>query len=183
MARRCAVRAHAAPGRTFTTRSMVADRLGIAHYVLDYESRFRDRRDRPVRRRICAWPHARPLLAVQPGREVHRPDRLRPRARRAIASPPAIMCAASSPTAGPSFTRAPTRGATRAIFSTARPRDQLDFLRFPLGDLPKSEVRKIAADLGLEVAAKPDSQDICFVPDGDYAGLGQAAPPRDGSAR
>jgi tRNA-specific 2-thiouridylase len=49
--------------------------------------------------------------------------------------------------------------------------DQLDFLRFPLGDLPKPEVRRIAAELGLEVAAKPDSQDICFVPDGDYAGL------------
>jgi tRNA-specific 2-thiouridylase len=49
--------------------------------------------------------------------------------------------------------------------------EQLDFLRFPLGDLPKHDVRTIAADLALEVAAKPDSQDICFVPDGDYAGL------------
>ena len=53
----------------------------------------------------------------------------------------------------------------------ARPPAQLDFLRFPLGDLPKAEVRAIAAGLGLEVAAKPDSQDICFVPDGDYAAL------------
>ena len=44
-------------------------------------------------------------------------------------------------------------------------------MRFPLGDLPKDEVRRIAADVGLEVAAKPDSQDICFVPDGNYAGL------------
>jgi tRNA-specific 2-thiouridylase len=49
--------------------------------------------------------------------------------------------------------------------------EQLDFLRFPLGDLPKDEVRRIAAELELEVAAKPDSQDICFVPDGDYASL------------
>jgi len=49
--------------------------------------------------------------------------------------------------------------------------DQLDFLRFPLGDLPKNEVRRLAEDAGLAVAAKPDSQDICFVPDGDYAGL------------
>src|SRR5439155_25780591 len=46
-----------------------------------------------------------------------------------------------------------------------------DFVRFPLGDLPKDQVRGIAAELGLEVAAKPDSQDICFVPDGDYAAL------------
>ena len=49
--------------------------------------------------------------------------------------------------------------------------EQLDFLRFPVGDLPKPEVRRLAAEAGLEVAAKPDSQDICFVPDGDYAGL------------
>ncbi|HYI42588.1 MAG TPA: tRNA 2-thiouridine(34) synthase MnmA, partial [Sphingomicrobium sp.] len=49
--------------------------------------------------------------------------------------------------------------------------EQLEFLRFPLGDLPKSQVREIALEQGLSVAAKPDSQDICFVPDGDYAGL------------
>ncbi|MBW8911611.1 MAG: tRNA 2-thiouridine(34) synthase MnmA, partial [Sphingomonas sp.] len=50
-------------------------------------------------------------------------------------------------------------------------RDQLEFLRFPLGGLPKPRVRALAAELGLGVAAKPDSQDICFVPDGDYASL------------
>jgi tRNA-specific 2-thiouridylase len=44
-------------------------------------------------------------------------------------------------------------------------------LRFPLGGLPKPRVREIAAELGLGVAGKPDSQDICFVPDGNYAGL------------
>jgi tRNA-specific 2-thiouridylase len=49
--------------------------------------------------------------------------------------------------------------------------EQLDYLRFPLGHMPKDEVRRIAAEIGLEVAAKPDSQDICFVPDGDYAAL------------
>src|SRR3546814_8984500 len=48
---------------------------------------------------------------------------------------------------------------------------QLDFLRFPLGALPKARVREIAAELGLGVASNPDSQDICFVPDGDYATL------------
>ncbi|HEU4704274.1 MAG TPA: tRNA methyl transferase PRC-barrel domain-containing protein, partial [Sphingomicrobium sp.] len=48
---------------------------------------------------------------------------------------------------------------------------QLDFLRFPLGDLAKGDVRALAEEAGLAVAAKPDSQDICFVPDGDYAGL------------
>jgi tRNA-specific 2-thiouridylase len=63
----------------------------------------------------------------------------------------------------------PRRDQSYFLYGTTR--EQLDFLRFPLGDLPKDEVRRIAADVGLEVAAKPDSQDICFVPDGDYAGL------------
>jgi tRNA-specific 2-thiouridylase len=63
----------------------------------------------------------------------------------------------------------PRRDQSYFLYGTTR--EQLDFLRFPLGDLPKDQVRRIAAELGLEVAAKPDSQDICFVPDGDYAGL------------
>jgi tRNA-specific 2-thiouridylase len=63
----------------------------------------------------------------------------------------------------------PRRDQSYFLYGTTR--DQLDFLRFPLGDLPKDEVRRLAAELALEVAAKPDSQDICFVPDGDYARL------------
>src|SRR4030095_13921766 len=62
-------------------------------------------------------------------------------------------------------------GSDQSYFLYGTTRDQLDYLRFPLGDLPKSETRKLAADAGLVVAEKPDSQDICFVPDGDYAGL------------
>ena len=52
------------------------------------------------------------------------------------------------------------------LFSTTQ--DQLDYLRFPLGDIPKNKTRKIAEDLGLVVYNKKDSQDICFIPDGDY---------------
>jgi tRNA-specific 2-thiouridylase len=63
----------------------------------------------------------------------------------------------------------PRRDQSYFLYGTTR--EQLDFVRFPLGDLPKDDVRAIAAELGLEVAAKPDSQDICFVPDGDYASL------------
>src|SRR5690606_14486406 len=55
------------------------------------------------------------------------------------------------------------------LFTTTR--DQLDFLRFPLGGLRKPEARALAARLGLAVAAKPDSQDICFVPTGGYASV------------
>ena len=52
------------------------------------------------------------------------------------------------------------------LFSTTQ--DQLDYLRFPLGDIPKDKTRKIAEDIGLVVFNKKDSQDICFIPDGDY---------------
>ncbi|MGE5601212.1 MAG: MnmA/TRMU family protein, partial [Pseudomonadota bacterium] len=69
----------------------------------------------------------------------------------------------------------PARDQSYFLYGTTR--EQLDFLRFPLGDLPKSEVRRIAEEEGLIVAAKPDSQDICFVPDGDYAGLVQRLRP------
>jgi tRNA-specific 2-thiouridylase len=63
----------------------------------------------------------------------------------------------------------PARDQSYFLFATTQ--DQLDYLRFPLGGLPKAQVREIAAELGLGVAAKPDSQDICFVPDGDYAAV------------
>jgi len=55
------------------------------------------------------------------------------------------------------------------LFSTSQ--EQLDFLRFPLGEIEKSETRKIASKLNLNVADKPDSQDICFVPNGDYSSV------------
>ena len=55
------------------------------------------------------------------------------------------------------------------LFSTTQ--EQLNFLRFPLGGLQKEETRKIALELNLSVADKPDSQDICFVPNGDYASV------------
>jgi tRNA-specific 2-thiouridylase len=65
--------------------------------------------------------------------------------------------------------RDPHRDQSYFLYGTTR--EQLEFLRFPLGDLPKSETRRLAVEAGLIVADKPDSQDICFVPDGDYAGL------------
>ena len=55
------------------------------------------------------------------------------------------------------------------LFSTTQ--EQLDFLRFPLGDIEKTETRNIAKKLNLNVAEKPDSQDICFVPNGDYSSV------------
>ena len=62
-----------------------------------------------------------------------------------------------------------TRDQSYFLFSTTQ--EQLNFLRFPLGKLKKKETRKIASEFNLNVADKPDSQDICFVPNGNYASV------------
>jgi len=74
-------------------------------------------------------------------------------------------------TEGAELHRARDASRDQSYFLFATTRDQLDYLRFPLGDLPKQEVRALAEKFNLPVAAKPDSQDICFVPDGDYASV------------
>ena len=148
----------------------VADRLGIAHYVLDYESRFRtgviDRfADEYARGRT-------PVPCSLCNQGVKFTDLI------AFARELGADCLAT----GHYVRRVVQRGRTELHRAADLTRDQsyflygttpgqLDFLRFPLGGLAKSEVRKLAEEAGLGVAAKPDSQDICFVPDGDYAGL------------
>jgi tRNA-specific 2-thiouridylase len=74
-------------------------------------------------------------------------------------------------TSGPELHRAldPARDQSYFLFATTI--EQLSYLRFPLGEMPKLQVRAIAQELGLLVANKPDSQDICFVPEGDYASV------------
>jgi tRNA-specific 2-thiouridylase len=63
----------------------------------------------------------------------------------------------------------PARDQSYFLYATTQA--QMDYLRFPLGGLPKTQVRELADHFGLKVAAKPDSQDICFVPEGDYASV------------
>ena len=70
-----------------------------------------------------------------------------------------------------SMYRAKDKNRDQSYFLFSTTQEQLDFLRFPLGEIDKSETRKIAESLKLNVAAKPDSQDICFVPNGDYASV------------
>jgi tRNA-uridine 2-sulfurtransferase len=81
---------------------------------------------------------------------------------------------------GPHLYRANDPARDQSYFLYATTRDQLDYLRFPLGGLPKSMVRELAEKAGLRNAAKPDSQDICFVPDGDYAKIVRKMRPQGG---
>ncbi|MDT0574864.1 tRNA 2-thiouridine(34) synthase MnmA [Croceicoccus sp. F390] len=158
----------------------VADRLGIAHYVFDHESAFRDEvvdrfADEYLAGRTpipCIRCNIGPkftdlfTMARDLGADCLATGHYVRRVALADERDPA-----DHGSGGALLHRAVDLARDQSYFLFATTSRQLDFLRFPLGGLPKRQVREIAASLGLGVAAKPDSQDICFVPDGDYASL------------
>jgi len=148
----------------------VADRLGFAHYIFDHESSFREEVVERFADEYLAGRTPVPCIRCNMGPKFT--DLLR------MARELGADCLATghyvrrvAGPAGPELHRAldPARDQSYFLYGTTE--EQLDFLRFPLGGLPKQEVRRIAERFGLGVATKPDSQDICFVPDGDYAGI------------
>ena len=82
---------------------------------------------------------------------------------------------------GPQLHRAADPARDQSYFLYGTTEEQLEFIRFPLGGMPKSQVRELAEAAGLRNAAKPDSQDICFVPDGDYARIVEKMRPAGGA--
>jgi tRNA-specific 2-thiouridylase len=146
----------------------VADRLGIPHYVLDYESRFRaavmdDFADSYLKGET-------PIPCVRCNQRVKFRDLLETaRELGAAALATGHYVRRVDGAGGPELHRAADPARDQSYFLFATTRAQLDFLRFPLGGLPKAETRALAQRLDLPVAAKPDSQDICFVPNGSYA--------------
>ncbi len=163
-------------GQDIQDARQVAQRLAIPHYVLDYESRFRTEVMDSF-----ADAYARgetPVPCIACNRTVKFRDLLktaRELGAEALATGHYVQRVRGE--AGPELHRGadPARDQSYFLFGTTK--DQLDYLRFPLGHLPKSETRALAERFDLPVAEKPDSQDICFVPGGNYAAVVQKLRP------
>lgn len=167
-------------GRDIRDARAVCDRLGIAHYVFDHESAFRAAVIDDFADEYLAGRTPIPCIKCNMGPKFT--DLL------GLARELGGDCLATGHyvrrvmgAEGAELHRAldPARDQSYFLFATTPA--QLDYLRFPLGGLPKPQVREMAAALGLGVAAKPDSQDICFVPDGDYATLVKKLRPQAGA--
>lgn len=145
----------------------VADGLGIPHYVLDYEDTF----ERDV---IAPFAKAyrrgeTPVPCILCNQTVKFRDLIQ--AAKDIGAESLATGHYIRRVEGDDKTRlhrAIDRHRDQSYFLFSTTEEQLDFLRFPLGEVPKAETRALARKYGLDVADKPDSQDICFVPDGRY---------------
>ena len=159
----------------------VADQIGIPHYVLDYESRFREQVMEDFADTYLAG--STPIPCIRCNQTVKFSDLL------ATAKDLGADCLATGHyirreegADGAELHRAADASKDQSYFLFATTQAQLDYLRFPLGGLPKTETRALAERFALPVAAKPDSQDICFVPDGSYAKVVQKLRPGSGRA-
>ena len=157
-------------GQDIADARRVADDLGIPHYVLDYESRFKaevidDFADSYLRGET-------PIPCIRCNQGVKFRDLLKTAhdlGADALATGHYVRREAGE--AGAEIHRAAELRRDQSYFLFATTRDQLKTLRFPLGNLGKCQTRALAERFGLAVANKPDSQDICFVPQGRYADL------------
>lgn len=157
-------------GQDIYDARFVAEKIGIPHYVLDYESRFRQTVMDDFADSYLAG--ETPVPCVTCNQTVKFTDLLqvaRELGAQALVTGHYVRRIMGKQ--GPELHRAVDPDRDQSYFLFATTGAQLDYLRFPLGDLYKDETRAIAGRLGLAVADKPDSQDICFVPQGGYASV------------
>ena len=155
-------------GQDIQDAARVAEKLGIPHYVLDYESRFRqavidDFADTYLKGET-------PIPCIRCNQTVKFTDLLetaRDLGAQALATGHYARRVAGPDGAELHRAADPSRDQSYFLFATTR--DQLELVRFPLGDMTKAQTRELARRFGLSVAEKHDSQDICFVPSGRYS--------------
>jgi tRNA-specific 2-thiouridylase len=158
-------------GQDIQDARAVSARIGIPHYVLDYEERFRSAVMEDFAESYAAG--ETPIPCVRCNERVKFRDLLdMARDLGAAALATGHYISSRSGAGGRRELHRPRdhdRDQSYFLFTTTQ--EQLDFLRFPLGELTKQETRDVATRMGLVVAAKPDSQDICFVPTGRYTNI------------
>jgi tRNA-specific 2-thiouridylase len=154
-------------GQDIYDAKRTAEKLGFPHYVLDYESKFNDGVMQDFADTYLKG--STPIPCIRCNQTVKFRDLLQ------VAKDLGADCMATGHYVqrfngpdGAELHRAidPSKDQSYFLFTTTQ--EQLEFLRFPLGGKTKSETREMAVELGLSVASKPDSQDICFVPTGKY---------------
>ena len=156
-------------GQDILDARRVAETIGIPHYVLDYEDRFRREVIDRFAESYLAGETPVPCVSCNQTVKFHDLlDTARSLGAQALATGHYVTTRPQA-TGHRGLYRPTDLDRDQSYFLFATTQDQLDFLRFPLGGLPKSETREIARELGLPVAEKHDSQDICFVPSGRYA--------------
>lgn len=162
-------------GQDIDDARRVCEVLGIPHYVLDYEKRFRDTVINPFMDSYVAG--ETPIPCVTCNQTVKFADLLATAQELGADALATGHYIRSRPNPAPG---APGRRALyrpidsdrdQSYFLFATTQEQIDYLRFPLGGLSKAETRALAEEMGLVVAKKADSQDICFVPQGKYADI------------
>jgi tRNA-specific 2-thiouridylase len=154
-------------GQDIQDARRVADRLKIPHYVLDYEARFAKAVMGEFADSYLQGETPVPCVACNQKIKFH--DLLETAAGLGASALATGHYVRSKPGShGWELYRAADKERDQSYFLFATTREQLDFLRFPLGSLEKDETRRLARDFGLAVAEKSDSQDICFVPTGRY---------------
>ena len=158
-------------GRDIHDARRIANEVGFPHYVLDYESYFKKQ---VIQEFVDSYTSGyTPIPCIRCNERVkfrELLDMAKSLDADCLATGHYIQRVASDH--GVELHRAKDLTKDQSYFLFTTTRKQLDFLRFPLGEIEsKSETRKLAQKYGLSVAQKPDSQDICFVPDGDYAKL------------
>jgi tRNA-specific 2-thiouridylase len=149
----------------------VAERIGIPHYVLDYEKRFKEAVIDRFAQSYIAGETPVPCVDCNMAIKFHDLlDTARELGAKVLATGHYVASRAL-PHGGRALYRARDEDRDQSYFLFGTTREQLDILRFPLGERSKTETRELARRFGLAIADKHDSQDICFVPTGHYADI------------